>query len=481
MATVDLNDVHNFEVKGSGVSEGHTLLERGTRLINTATKGTRWRDVRSTREAEHTQGIASSRSSALESRAPGTSLDAIFGKSEPGKGRQKLRFTRNPQPDVIAGSIDNEDAEMPVRSSPLSTIARPLPRGQFGKSGGRLRRSPLSGLLAGYETADESEMADTSATLAAGPEWVVEPCPVCHGTATLVCDVCDSGWPPGACPACKGVGYKTCTHCHGSGTTYRQTKRSQPPKTPAPSKVPAQSTSAVNEPLEEEGPSLLEAYRIIKNERRMQSASSGANGRAAANGTPAKTHWLVGRPKSPEHRAKISRAMQGKPRSPLTSSHRKKLSDLRREFFEEPGARERWSELAKKFWAPRKRVMHCSYCGLEGHNSRFCPERGFVKSTNKPCPICGQPGHGRGGSCPKRGMVRIPFRCKKCGEYGHEAGQCPNSAAFPGRTLCEICGLPDHRVRECPERPKELIIQRCSICGQPGHNRKRCPQRTDAG
>lgn len=190
--------------EGSTVAgAGHTLLERGTRLINTSPREGRWREARPKRHSEDAEAVVSSRSSALESRAPQSSLDAIFEQGEPGRGRQKLRFTRNPQPDV--GSIDNQDAGTSSRSTAKSPIATPFLRDQVVKNGGSWRRNPSSGLLAGYETADEFETKGTGASAGAGSEWVVETCPVCHGTATLVCDVCDSGWPPGACPACKGV------------------------------------------------------------------------------------------------------------------------------------------------------------------------------------------------------------------------------------------------------------------------------------
>jgi hypothetical protein len=194
----------------NGVAPGHNLLERGSRLINTTPKESRWRLARPPQKVSP-DPVAQVEGSQPLSRVPQSPLAAIPGHINLSGGRLKPRFTRKfPQEESTEKQIEGASPRL-SESSP-STSAIPARKRRF-KDGSNLRRHPLSGLMTGYETADEVGTRRSSAPAAAvgpSPDWLVETCPVCHGTATVLCGTCYGIWPEGTCPECQGVVRRSC-------------------------------------------------------------------------------------------------------------------------------------------------------------------------------------------------------------------------------------------------------------------------------
>lgn len=189
----------------NGVAPGHNLLERGSRLIDTTPKESRWRLARPPQKVSP-DPVARVESSQPLSRVPQSPSAAIPGHDDLNGGRLKPRFTRKLPQDESTEKQIKGTSPRPSESSP-STSAVPARKRRI-KDGSNLRRHPLSGLMTGYETADEVGTRRPSAPAAAvgpSPDWLVETCPVCHGTATVLCGTCYGIWPEGTCPECRGV------------------------------------------------------------------------------------------------------------------------------------------------------------------------------------------------------------------------------------------------------------------------------------
>jgi len=115
----------------------------------------------------------------------------------------------------------------------------------------------------------------------------------------------------------------------------------------------------------------------------------------------------------------------------------------------------------------------CRKCGEEGHMARECPSGGG--GDNK-CRNCRQEGH-KASDCPEPEVCRRcrkpghmkddcpePEKCYNCRQEGHSTQDCPEPQ------LCRRCKKEGHTVSECTEP------QVCNRCGQEGHMVRECTE-----
>merc|ERR1719228_336593 len=118
----------------------------------------------------------------------------------------------------------------------------------------------------------------------------------------------------------------------------------------------------------------------------------------------------------------------------------------------------------------------CRKCGEEGHFARDCPTGGGGGGGDDKCRNCRQEGH-MASDCPepevcrrcrKEGHVKDdcpePERCYNCRQEGHMAADCPEPE------VCRRCRKEGHVKDDCPEPEK------CYNCRQEGHNTADCPE-----
>jgi len=96
----------------------------------------------------------------------------------------------------------------------------------------------------------------------------------------------------------------------------------------------------------------------------------------------------------------------------------------------------------------------CRKCGEEGHFAKECPQR--AAGDNK-CRNCREEGH-IAAECPE------PQRCRRCKSEDHVAADCPEPQ------VCRRCRKEGHFAAECPEP------MRCHRCGETGHMGKDCEE-----
>jgi len=120
-----------------------------------------------------------------------------------------------------------------------------------------------------------------------------------------------------------------------------------------------------------------------------------------------------------------------------------------------------WGNEAASNSAPAKSAgggdgSGCRKCGEDGHFARDCPSGGGGSGDNK-CRNCRKEGH-MANDCPE------PEVCRRCRKEGHMVADCPEPET------CRRCRKEGHQVADCPEPEK------CFNCRQEGHNTADCPE-----
>lgn len=70
--------------------------------------------------------------------------------------------------------------------------------------------------------------------------------------------------------------------------------------------------------------------------------------------------------------------------------------------------------------------------------------------------------------------------CRKCGQTGHIARNCPSAGNLPADYVCRVCQEPGHHIRDCPERGRRgppPLGYACNICQRSDHYISECPSR----
>jgi len=118
----------------------------------------------------------------------------------------------------------------------------------------------------------------------------------------------------------------------------------------------------------------------------------------------------------------------------------------------------------------------CRKCGEDGHFARDCPTGGGGGGGDDKCRNCRQEGH-MASDCPE------PEVCRRCRKEGHIKDDCPepekcfncrqeghSSSDCPEPELCRKCRKPGHVRDDCPEPDK------CYNCREEGHQTADCPE-----
>nr|GMD28735.1 uncharacterized protein LOC109166374 isoform X1 [Ipomoea batatas] len=307
------------------------------------------------------------------------------------------------------------------------------------------------------------------------------PCPSCRGRGYTPCTECGIERSRLDCSLCTGKGIITCHQCLGDCVIWEESIDERPWEK-------AQSISPFKMKEDDEVDNLdikLDGKR--KTKRVYQSPRPEVNLKISRSlkSLNAKTGLFSKRMKiihgDPTLHAQRVAAIK---KAKGTAAARKRASDAMKNYFRDPeNRRKRSLSMKGPFLLLPLLLLHCY-----NQNIFVC----YIKNLDRRfrCRVCGEKGHNRR-TCPKSKLsipkrkVKKNLHCTTCGERGHNRRTCPektdldstgsatsiSSAASTKKPYtCSLCVTKGHNSRTCPERSKYV---------EKGHhnNRRRTPPR----